>query len=86
VTEIATEIFDPDERARIAMEILGERDAADGTTRSQAGLVGCHSPSGVLVLEHAEVRGHLARELVFRAIAAEEIDEPNQESSHHIHS
>ena len=68
------------------MQILGERDAADGTTRSQASLVGCHSPSGVLVLEHAEVRGHLAREFVFRTIAAKQIDEPGHESSHHIHS
>ena len=81
MTQIAAQVFEPDERARVAVQVLGERDAAHRAPRGQPRLVRRHAAATVLVLEQRKMRRHLARELVF-GVAMRKNESIGEESFH----
>ena len=58
--------------------LLGLIDTAEGAARRQPRVLGRQAVGAEFLLEQAEMRVHFTREVVFRAIAAEDRDETQQ--------
>jgi hypothetical protein len=77
-----TQIFEPAERSGVAMPIQCERSAAHRAPRAVPRFVRRNPQARIIVLEHREMRRHLAREVVIDARVAKERDDARQKSSH----
>ena len=76
--DVALQIVDPAERARIALMFLGLLDAAERAAGGQPRVSGRHALGDELLLEQRQVRIHLAREIVLGAAMTERRDEAEQ--------
>ena len=62
VAQVAAQILEPHERARVAMPIRRKGNAPHRVASGEPGLGGGHAAASVLILEQGEMRRHLARE------------------------
>jgi hypothetical protein len=74
VATVPTQIVQPDERARVAVQILREGGAPERAARGQARSVGGQSAPAMLVFEEREMRCHLATQFCVAAIGAKDVE------------
>src|SRR5438128_204732 len=80
--DVPVRILEPDKRARVAVQILGVLDAADGLSRREPRFGGRHPAASEFVLEERQVRRQLFGELLLCSAGTNEVVEPDQETSH----
>ena len=68
VPHVVSDVLQPPERSRVAMQVLRQRHAAHRAPRGQARLVRRQSAAAMLVFEQREMRRHLAIEIRVGAI------------------
>jgi hypothetical protein len=83
--DIAPQVVQPRDRARVAVAIFCERHAADRATRGERGLLRAHAPAPVFVFEQRKMSLDLAREIIFGHLRADGTEQTKQEASHRVH-
>ncbi len=85
VVDIATQVVEPDERSRVAVNVLCLLDAAECAPGCRARVVHGHSAPHELVFEECQVGSHFAREIGLGAAGTNDVHEPQAESSQCAH-
>src|SRR5207247_1234394 len=85
MAHVALRVDDPDERACIALPLLGLLDTAERAPRRQTGVVCRQTLSPEVVFEKREVRAHFTRELLLGVPIEEQCRKPPPESSPRSH-
>ncbi len=80
VAQVLHCLFDPEQRALVAMRLLCLLHAAVSAPRSQPSFFGGHAAALEVVGEQSEVRGDFAGEIRFHALVAEEATQPGNDS------
>ncbi len=80
VADVASRIFEPAKRSRVALELLCLLHAAERTPCRQARLLRGHAAPLKLLFQEREVGGDLPREIAFRATRASETSQPLEET------
>jgi hypothetical protein len=63
--EIAVQVVEPRDRARVAVAIFRQRDAAERAVRGAHSLLRAHAASAVFVFEQREMSVDLSRKVIF---------------------
>ena len=84
VAQIAETLLDPHERAGVAVQFLGDLDAAQGAAGGHPGIAGRQAAALVFLLQKVEVRRDLPREIALRGWAAEKVGQPGEEAAHDV--
>ena len=72
MAHVAPRVGEPDERACVALPLLGLLDAAERAPRRQTGIVRRQPVAAEVVFEQREVRAHFAREFRLRMPVADD--------------
>jgi len=81
--QIAPQVFDPDERPRIAVPVRRERRATQRAPRGETRVLRGHAAAPILVLEERKVRLQLAGKVASAAVAAQQRVPPSEQETAH---
>ena len=82
VGQIAPEIVDPDNRPRVAVELLRLLQAAEREPRRAMGVVRSQATAAVFVFEQSQVRRYLAREIRLRSTGTHRVGDSQKKAAH----